>query len=222
MYEKYITTKEPFVVVKAALSADGKMSDYQKKSKWISGEESRKVVQELRSQVDAIMAGINTILEDDPQLTARIPGASNPIRIIIDPKLKIPSIAKVLDKDADTIIFTTDQAPLTKANAMRARGIDGRMEQAKNGKLNLKKLIKELGKEEITSIMIEGGGETIGNAFDAGIVDKVMLFISPKILGGKGTIISGNGFSIDKALMLERVEMKRIGEDFLMTGYPQK
>jgi diaminohydroxyphosphoribosylaminopyrimidine deaminase / 5-amino-6-(5-phosphoribosylamino)uracil reductase len=220
MYDKYISTGEPFVIAKAALSADGKMSAADGSSKWITGEEARRAVHELRSQVDAVMVGVGTVIADDPELTARLPGANNPIRIIIDPKLRTPSTARILSEDADTIIITTDQAPLGKANAMKARGIDVRMSHSKNGRISLKKLIRELGGEEITSIMIEGGGDLLGSAFDEGIVDKVMLFIAPTVIGGAGASIKGRGVStIKDALRLERVEMKQLGEDFLLIGY---
>ena len=217
-YDKYITTKEPFVIVKAALSADGKMAANDGGSKWITGEDSRKVVHELRSQVDAIMVGVGTVLADDPELTARSPGASNPIRIIIDPKLRIPATAKVLDKEADTIIITSDQAPMQKLSAMRSRGIEVRTEDLKEGQINLKKLMKDLGKEEITSIMIEGGGKLIGSALKQEIVDKIMFFYAPRVIGD-GLTISGFGDSMRDSIGLDNVEMKHVGEDFLLTGY---
>jgi diaminohydroxyphosphoribosylaminopyrimidine deaminase/5-amino-6-(5-phosphoribosylamino)uracil reductase len=217
-YEKYITKKTPFVIVKAAMSADGKMAARDGGSKWITGEESRKTVHELRGQVDAIMVGIGTVLADDPSLTARSPGANNPIRIIVDPRLEIPSTAKVLGKDADTIIITSDDAPIRKLDAMRSRGIEVRSEKLKEGKIDLKKLMKDLGREEITSIMIEGGGSLIGSALDAGIVDKVMFFYATNIIGD-GVSIGGFGKSLKDSIQLERVEMKQSGEDFLMIGY---
>jgi len=223
MYEKFVTTKKPFVIVKAALSADGKMAAKDGSSKWITSEESRKVVHELRAQVDAIMVGIGTILKDDPQLTCRTEGSKNPSRIILDANLKIPSNARVLGKEANTIIVTTNNAPMSKMESLRKQGIDVLVLDGSESKINLRKLIKELAKEEITSVLIEGGGEVIGSAFDEGIVDKVLLFIAPKIIGGNGSNIGGNGVdNISKAIDLERVEMKRVGEDFLLTGYPKK
>jgi len=218
MYEKFVTTKEPFVIVKAALSADGKMAAIDGSSKWITGEAARKAVHELRAQVDAIMVGINTVLKDDPELTCRIENGKNPKRIILDSKLRIPSNAKVLNKEADTIIITTNDAPLQKLDKLRRMGA----EVLVMDKINLKRTLKELASEEITSIMIEGGGEVIGSAFDEKIVDKVMFFIAPKIIGS-GTTISGNAIeNIKNAIPLERVEMKQIGEDFLLMGYPKK
>jgi diaminohydroxyphosphoribosylaminopyrimidine deaminase/5-amino-6-(5-phosphoribosylamino)uracil reductase len=222
MYEKYITTKKPFVIAKAALSADGKMAAKDGSSKWITGEEARKVVHELRAQVDAVMVGINTIIKDDSRLTCRSGGGKNPKRIIIDSKLRIPANANVLDKEADTIIVTTNQAPLSKMESLKKMGVVVSVVE-KGDRVDLKRLMSELGAEEVTSIMIEGGGELLGSAFDEGIIDKVMFFIAPKIVGGEGTVIEGKGAdSIGDSINLERVEMKRVGQDFLLTGYPRK
>jgi diaminohydroxyphosphoribosylaminopyrimidine deaminase/5-amino-6-(5-phosphoribosylamino)uracil reductase len=222
MYERYITTKKPFVIAKAALSADGKMAAKDGSSKWITGEEARRVVHELRAQVDAVMVGINTVLKDNPHLTCRITGGKNPVRIILDSNLRIPANANVLDKEADTIIVTTNQAPLSKMESLRKLGARVSVVE-KNGGVDLKRLMSELGSEEITSIMIEGGGEVLGWAFDEGIVDKVMFFIAPRIVGGEGICISGKGVeNIKDAIELERVEMKQVGNDFLLIGYPKK
>jgi diaminohydroxyphosphoribosylaminopyrimidine deaminase/5-amino-6-(5-phosphoribosylamino)uracil reductase len=221
MYEKYITTKKPFVIAKAALSADGKMAAKDGSSKWITGEEARVVVHELRAQVDAVMVGIDTVLKDDPSLTARIAGAKNPKRIVLDRKLKIRANSKVLNQEADTIIVTTHNAPMNRIEALRRRGVEVIIADEGSKGSKLRGLLKELANMEITSLMIEGGGKVIGSAIDERIVDKVMLFISPKILGGDGTMIMGDGAnSIGNAINLKRVEMKRVGGELLLTDYP--
>ncbi len=223
MYEKFVTTKQPFVIVKAALSADGKLSANDGTSKWITGEEARMAVHKLRSEVDAVIVGIETVFKDNPHLTCRLPEGKNPQRIIVDSTLKIPYDANVFDKEAETIIATTHNAPINRITALRTRGIRVIVIDGKGAKVDLKMLLKELAADEITSIMIEGGGELIGSAFDAKIVDKVMLFIAPKIIGGSGTTIGGQGVgSINESIQLEKVEMKQIGEDFLLVGYPKK
>jgi len=221
-YEKFITTKEPFVIVKAALSADGKMTASDGSSKWITGEDAKQAVQELRGQVDAIMVGIETVIKDNPSLTCRIQECKNPKRIIVDSRLRIKVSAKVLNNEARTIIATTKNAPMDKIDILRKLGVKVVVVEGEGG-VDLKRLLKELVSEGITSIMIEGGGRLIGSAFDARIVDKVMLFIAPKIIGGKGVTISGEGAqSISDAIPLERVEMKKVGADFLLLGYPSK
>jgi diaminohydroxyphosphoribosylaminopyrimidine deaminase/5-amino-6-(5-phosphoribosylamino)uracil reductase len=205
------------------LSADGKLSANDGTSKWITGEEARMAVHQLRSEVDAVIVGIETIFKDNPHLTCRLPEGKNPKRIIVDSTLKIPYDANVFDKEAETIIATTHNAPINRITALRTRGIRVIVIDGKGAKVDLKMLLKELAAEEITSIMIEGGGKLIGSAFDAKIVDKVMLFIAPKIIGGSGTTISGQGIcSINESIQLEKVEMKQIGEDFLLVGYPKK
>ncbi len=222
-YEKFITTKQPFVIAKAALSADGKMSAADGSSRWITGEEARSAVHDLRAQVDAVMVGIETVLKDDPELTCRTCEGKNPIRIVADSRLRIPADAKILNNDAKTVIATTNQAPMDRIEALRKRGKRVVVVDDVDGEVDLKKLLGELVSEEITSIMVEGGGELIGSALDAGIVDKVMFFISPKIISGSGAVITGRGAkNIKDATRLERVEMKRVGEDFLLLGYPAK
>jgi len=221
-YEKFVTSKEPFVIVKAALSADGKLSANDGSSKWITGEEARKAVHELRGQVDAVMVGIETVLKDNPHLTCRVEG-KNPKRVIVDSKLRSPYDSNVLDNSAETIIATTINAPVNRIEAMKTRGLRVIVIDGKGEKVDLRRLLKELASEDISSIMIEGGGELIGSALDAKLVDKVMLFIAPKLLGGTGTTITGQGIdNIKNSIYLEKTEMKKVGEDFLLTGYPKK
>jgi len=221
-YEKFITTKEPFVIVKAALSADGKIAAADGSSKWITGEEARRAVHELRGQIDAVMVGIGTVIRDNPSLTCRIEGYKNPVRIVVDSRLKIKAGAKILNNEAETIIATTKNAPMDKIEMLRKRGAKVIVVDSNERGVILKKLLKELTSEGITSIMLEGGGRLIGSAFDEGIVDKVMFFIAPKIIG-KGITITGESMrNIADSILLERVEMKRIGEDFLLLGYPAR
>lgn len=220
MYEKFVRTKEPFVLVKAALSADGKMAANDGSSKWITGEKSREIVHELRAQVDAVMVGINTVLKDDPELTCRLLDGKDPKRIIVDSRLRMPSDAKIL-KGGRTIIATTDDAPMGKIGFLRGRGVEVLVLSKGNGGVNLRELMKELASIGIASVMIEGGGGLIGSAFDAGIVDKIAFFIAPKIIGGQGVSIGGAGIeSIAQSMHLEKFEIVKVGEDFMLLGYP--
>ncbi len=218
-FGKHITTKSPFVIVKAALSADGKMSASDGSSRWITCDESRMSVHNMRGEVDAVMVGINTVLKDDPQLTCRAEGGRNPVRVIVDSRLRTPPTANVLDGSARTIIATTSKAPAGRKKALEKKGAE--IIVAGNGPaVDLKLLMKQLGSMGITSVMIEGGGSLIGSAFDASIVDKIVFFIAPKVLGGKGVTISGLGAGcMDDALHLEKVEMKKVGKDFMLSGY---
>lgn len=221
-FEKYITTKTPFVVAKAALTLDGKMSAADGSSKWISCEESRRAGHGLRNIYDAIMVGANTLIKDNPLLTCRIEGGRNPIRVVIDSVLKVPLNAKVFNKEARTIVFTTTNAPKKRAAELKRKGVEVVVFSSKKKEVDLRKVMKELGKREIMSVMIEGGPTLLGSAFDAGLVDKVMFFIAPKVLG-EGTSIRGNKIKdIKDAIQLDKVETYGIGSDLLVLGYPKK
>lgn len=215
-FAKYIKTKTPFVIVKAALSLDGRLADRRGNSKWISGPESKQMVHELRNAVDAIMVGANTIIKDDPLLTCRISDGRNPMRVVVDSILKVPEKAKVFNTEAKTIVFTTKKASKKKLDGLRKRGVA--VVTFSQAKIDLRKTMAELGARGITSVMIEGGGQLIGSAFEANVVDKVMFFIAPKIIGDGVTIQTG-GANIKDAIQLERVEVSKVGEDFLITGY---
>ncbi len=218
-YEKFIRTKTPFVLVKAAVSVDGRMAAPDGSSKWISSEKAREVVHELRGRVDAVMVGVETIIKDDPELTCRT-GGRNPKRIVVDSMLRIPSRAKVLDNQAETIIATTSNAPVRRIEELEKRAKVLVIEE-RGGLVSLRALLKVLGAEGISSVMVEGGGRLIGSAIDEGVVDKFMFFISPKIIGGGRGIERKAVESLEDAVRLERVEMREVGEDFLLIGYPR-
>ena len=220
---KLVTKKTPLVTVKIAQSLDGKIATYTGNSKWISGAKSRNYVQRLRAQNDAIMVGINTVLKDNPRLTYRGPilRKNRPIKIVLDPYLKIPLEAKILSESLTipTIIATSRKAPLTKVKILEDMGIIVMKIEGKNSLISLKSLMKKLAQLEITSLLIEGGGETIASAFQEKIVDKVLFFLAPKIIGGRTAITSCEGEGIDrinKAIKLEKMEVKRIGQDLLI------
>jgi len=260
---KFITEKEPFVILKIAQSIDGKIATARGESKWITGESARRYVHKLRSEMNAVLVGVGTVLKDNPSLDCRIRGGKNPYRIIVDSKLQIPLNAKVLNhKDNKTIIATIAphrskiplHPPLTKGNRggflkegweayqkkidfLKSRGVKvlfvnpvrkqrrgflSNGVKAKAEKIDLKKLMKELGKLDITSVMIEGGSSINASALSSGIVDKVMFFISPKIIGGTDSIPSIGGKStalLKNALKIKNLQVKRIGEDILLEGY---
>ncbi|MBI5025665.1 MAG: bifunctional diaminohydroxyphosphoribosylaminopyrimidine deaminase/5-amino-6-(5-phosphoribosylamino)uracil reductase RibD [Nitrospirae bacterium] len=224
---KFITKKEPFVILKVAQSLDGKIATPTGESRWITGEKSRNYVQKLRNSVDAVLVGIGTVLKDNPSLTSRIPGGRNPYRIIIDSFLRIPLDAKVLihNSDAKTIIATTRDAEEEKINSLKARGGNILVIKDINGKVDLRALMKELGKLDITSVMIEGGSSINASALQSGIVDKVMFFTAPKIIGGRDAIASiGGEFTgtLKNSIKIRNLKVKKIGEDILLEGYSLK
>ncbi|MDI6889717.1 MAG: bifunctional diaminohydroxyphosphoribosylaminopyrimidine deaminase/5-amino-6-(5-phosphoribosylamino)uracil reductase RibD [Thermodesulfovibrionales bacterium] len=217
VYIKYMTTGKPFVILKIAMTLDGKIATPEGQSKWITSEKSRKMVHHLRSSVDAVMTAIGTVKADDPQLTARIKGGRNPCRIIIDPNLEIPLNSKVLQVPPETIIVT--KAENSKTNNFEKSGI--KMIYFKE-KLDLNWLMKKLGEKEITSVLIEAGSSMNAHALEEGIIDKVMFFIAPKIIGGKESFpaVGGKSYrSLEEAYCLRDIAVRRIGEDILIEGY---
>ena len=236
-YITYITTRKPFVILKTAMSLDGKIATKAGDSKWITNESSRKYVHKLRSEVDAVLVGIETVLKDDSLLTVRSPKSpsseaellwrtgkvqSQPIRVVVDSRARIPLGARVLNKEALTIVATTKLASKRKIEALEKKGAKVLIIKNRDKKVNLKELLKRLGKLEITSLVVEGGGRINASFLENGLVDKVLFFIAPKIIGGKEafTPVEGKGIErIKHAIKLKNISIKRFGEDMLVEGY---
>lgn len=226
VFFKFISTQIPFVVMKTAMSLDGKITTKTGDSKWISGEESRKRVHELRNQYSGIMVGINTVIEDDPLLNVRdINGnTKNPIRIVVDSKARTPLEAKIINSPeiAPTIIAVTDQAPDEKLSQLKEKEVQVIVCSAKNNRVDLRFLMQELAKQNIDSILLEGGGKLNFEAIQQGIVDKVIVFIAPKILGGDEAItpVEGRGISrLANTVELENLKTIQSGQDIMIEGY---
>jgi len=216
-YIKYITTGKPFVILKIAMTLDGKIATPEGQSKWITGEKARRLVHRLRSSVDAVLTAIGSVKADDPQLTARFPHSKNPARIVIDPNLEIPLNANVLKIPPETIIVTRNAGD--KADHLEKSGV---IILPFKEKLDLQRLMEHLGKRHITSVLIEGGSSLNAHALEDGIVDKVMLFIAPKIIGGKDSYpaVGGKTFrKLEEAYRLKDISLRKIGDDFLIEGY---
>ncbi len=224
-FSKYIQSGKPFVTLKIAATLDGKIATKQGESKWITGESSRRFVHRLRNSADAIIIGIGTILRDDPLLTARMKGGRDPYRIVLDSRLRILEGAKVIhQKPEKTIIATTESAPKEKREALEKKGVQVMTLEAQQGRVNLRSLLSRLGEMEMTSLLVEGGSEINGSFLNEGLIDKLFLFLSPKVLGGQALeMFGGKGVeTLEKALLLNRLKMRRVGEDILIEGYPKK
>lgn len=224
-YIKYITQGLPFVILKSAMSLDGKIATPSGDSKWISSEASRKYVKTLRNQVDAILVGIDTVLQDNPGLLSSH-SKKRPIRVILDSHLRIPLDARVLNSRAPTIVATQKEADKKRIGNLEARGVEvlqiPRWKKHPQRGLDLKFLIKKLAKRGVASILIEGGGKVNASALEMGLVDKVIFFIAPKIVGGENAITPVEGEGIDRigeAIKLKNTKIKRFGEDILFEGY---
>ncbi len=229
VFFKFIQTKTPFVVIKTAMSLDGKIATNTGDSRWISGEESRKTVHKLRNQYSGIMVGINTVIKDDPLLSIRnINGKTkNPVRIIVDSKARTPFEARVINspETAPVILAVTHQAPAGKLNQLKKNGVGIIVCPEKNKRVDLKYLMQELGKQDIDSILLEGGGTLNFETLQEGIVDKMIVFIAPKIIGGTHALtpVEGEGIGrLSEAVELQKINIKQSGEDIMLEGYLKK
>lgn len=221
---KYILRKEPFVVLKAAMTLDGKVATREGDSKWISCEASRRWVHRLRSVVDGVVVGIGTVLKDDPLLTARLDGRRNPLRIVLDSRLRIPENARVIGEDPrQLIVATTEASPVTKRLALEKRGVHVEVFDSQNGRVNLRSFLLGMGAMGVTSLLVEGGSVVNGAFLDQGLVDKVILFIAPKLIGdGEALpVFGGRGVSrLNDAIAVKGMRVRRLGDDLLVEGYP--
>lgn len=224
VFNKFIVQKKPFITLKAGITLDGKIATHSLDSKWITSEEARIDVHHLRNQNMAILVGVNTVIKDDPELTTRIQNGRNPIRIILDSNLRIPLNSKVIvDKNAETWIFTSQSVDLKTEEKLLSYGIKViRTNGAKQ--VNIEEVAEILGKNLISSMLIEGGG-TINAAFlENRLIDKVILYFAPKLIGGKDAPSFLGGSGIDKmrdAVDLIDTDIIKIGKDFKLTGYPE-
>lgn len=229
VFIKYITTKRPFVLLKVAASLDGKIATVTGESRWITNERSRLLVHQLRDQVDAVMVGINTVLRDDPLLTTRLPGGGgrDPMRIVVDTHLRIPCEARLLATSATacTVIATSPAAPSEKRLQLEAAGAKVLIVESDGPGISLGPLMDQLGAMQVTSILLEGGGELHCSALGAGIVDKVLYFLAPKLIGGRSApmAIAGEGFArLEEAVTLDRMQVRQLDGDLLIEGYVRR
>ena len=223
VFIKYITKKLPFITVKIAESLDGRIATRSGDSKWITSDKARLYAHRIRADYDAVAMGVNTVLRDNPKMDAWF-SKRQPVKVVVDSQLSTPQDADIFLHCAKVIIVTL---PVRSGQETENRKILSRRAmilevREKAGQVNLKDMMKKLARLGITNLLVEGGGTLIGSLFDEGLVDKVLFFISPKIIGGKDAIgsVMGRGVSrIDKALRLRDVSLRRIGEDFLVEGY---
>jgi riboflavin biosynthesis protein RibD len=222
----YITRQRPFVIMKTAMTLDGKIASVTGDSKWISGESSRNYVHVIRDRVSSIMVGVNTVINDNPSLTTRLTDVEghDPVRIVVDSTGRIPIESKVIQSDskAGLILATTNRINKDKEEQLLSLGVKIIKTSYDNGKVNLIELMQELYKLEIDSVLLEGGGTLNFSALETGIVDKVMAFIAPKVIGGSSAVtpVAGSGFEkMSDAVTLEDIQVGRFGQDVLIEGY---
>lgn len=226
VFVKWITTGRPFVTMKVAASLDGKIASATGESRWISGEQSRAYVHQLRSEVDAVMVGIGTVLADNPRLTARLASKKgyDPIRIVVDSRLRIPLESKILHlhSSARTVVATTKLASHERIREVEKLGAQVLVMEDSNGRLNLTALMKELGRMEITHLLLEGGSELNASMLYERLVDKVIFLVAPKIIGGQDAKSAVGGQvlrPLSEAFNVSDFQVNRLGEDLLIQGY---
>lgn len=226
-YIKFITTGMPFVTAKFAASLDGKIATRGGDSRWISGEMARKKVHTMRYTADAVMTGVNTILADDPHLTTRCGGKGGtvrkqPLRVIIDGRGRTPLTAKVFSEPGGTLVALGKEAEPAEKAAFAQVGAELLELPSAEGLVDLKQLLKTLAERQITSVLVEGGGILFGSLFDGGLVDKVIAFVAPMIIGGEEARPAVGGIGVDNvadSIKLRRVSVERLGEDIMISGY---
>lgn len=216
----YIQNKKPYVVMKYAMTMDGKIAAYTGESKWVTGEAARIHVQEQRLKYTGIMVGVGTVLADDPMLTCRLENSRNPVRIICDSHLRTPLTSKIV-RTAETIptILASSSKDQQKIKNYEELGCQVLYVPEKNGHIDLNRLMELLGAAKIDSILLEGGGSLNWSALESGIVQKVQTYIAPKLFGGEEakTPVEGKGFPDPaSAVLLKNSEIIRLGDDFLI------
>ena len=216
----YIQNKKPYVVMKYAMTMDGKIAAYTGESKWVTGEAARIHVQKQRLKYTGIMVGVGTVLADDPMLTCRLENSRNPVRIICDSHLRTPLTSKIV-RTAKTIptILASSSKDQQKIKNYEELGCQVLYVPEKNGHIDLNRLMELLGAAKIDSILLEGGGSLNWSALECGIVQKVQTYIAPKLFGGEEakTPVEGKGFPDPaSAVLLKNSEIIRLGDDFLI------
>ena len=229
-FAKHINTGLPFVLVKYAMSMDGKIATHTGDSKWVTGPEARSLVQQMRREADAVMVGANTILADDPQLTARgddsRPLPRQPFRVTLDSQCRMPVRSQLLRQPGQTLVYTTGAAPSENVDGLLRAGADVIPVSATSGGLvRPDQVLADLGRRGVVNLLVEGGGKTLGSLFDDGLVDKVYAFIAPVVIGGANAAspVEGAGSELmAHTHRLESTSIRQVGADWLITGYPRR
>ena len=226
-YLKFVEIGLPFVTAKFAMSLDGKIATHSGASRWITGEESRRYAHRLREQSSAVMVGINTVLVDNPQLTARdsqgIALDRQPLRVIVDSTARTPADARLLSEPGRTLIAIS-QVNKVASRRLADLGVEVEAVPASDGSVDLCRLLEALAGREVSSVLVEGGGTLLGSLCDKGLIDKYVAFIAPTIIGSveAPSPIGGRGIEdIKEALRLQHVTIQQMGKDVMIAGYSE-
>lgn len=222
-FMKWITTKRPFVTLKMAVSADGKVATATGDSRWISSEESRRDVHEMRAASDAVMVGVGTVLADDPELTARGVGAERqPLRVVLDSTARTPTTAKIVDDTAPTMLVVAELASAERLHALQAAGVEV-LRAGMGRRTDAAEALEALGGRQVTSVLVEGGPTVAAGLIAGGLVDRMVLYLAPKVIGGRGAPgpVGGDGASeVSQAAPFAIDTVYEMGPDIKMVLYP--
>jgi diaminohydroxyphosphoribosylaminopyrimidine deaminase/5-amino-6-(5-phosphoribosylamino)uracil reductase len=223
-HRKYVTTRRPFVTVKLACSLDGKIATASGQSQWITGEKARRFAHRLRAESDAVMVGAGTVLADDPLLTARLVRSKRqPLRIVVDGAASIPSDARVLQAASSPAMVVVGASASERAEGLRASGAEVLCLPDVQGRIDLGCVLDELGRREITTLLVEGGARLVASLVEERLVDKFIFILAPMLIGGTnspGAIAGAGAHSLEDAIRLRNVSVRRLGEDIVVEGYP--
>lgn len=220
---KLLTEKLPWVHAKWAMTLDGKIATRTGVSKWISGESSRQRVHMLRGRMDAVIVGAGTVRADDPLLTVRVPGPRTPVRVIVDSTASLPldsQLVKTLS-DAPVLVAVAEVAPSDRIASLRDAGVEVLVVPGEGSRVDLRQVLSELGQRSMTNVLIEGGGQLLGSAFDQNLVDETHVFIAPKFAGGAEAIspVAGVGLEmISENSQLRSPTIEQVGDDVYVHG----
>jgi diaminohydroxyphosphoribosylaminopyrimidine deaminase/5-amino-6-(5-phosphoribosylamino)uracil reductase len=221
---KHVTTGIPYVTYKCAMTLDGNIATVTGESRWISCEESRKNVHRMRARMDAVMVGVDTVLADNPQLTVRHVRGRNPLRVIVDTRLRTPESVNVLDGQhtSKTIIATTESNPRVHLRYLK-QGVTIVVCDEIDGRVSMKDLLQKLGAMGVQSILLEGGSRLAGDMLQNGLIDELAFFVAPKIVGNNGfaPFTLREITSMDQAIRLDFIDVTRSGVDFLIRARPE-
>jgi len=228
-YLHFIRSGRPFVVMKAGMSLDGRIATRQGHSRWITSSRSRAAGGEARWARDGILVGLGTVRADDPLLTARRGGRIKPgfVRVVLDSQLRIPLRSRLVRsaRRSPLRVYALRAAPAARERRLRAAGVEVIRVRARGGRVDPRSVLDDLGANEITSILLEGGGEVNASFLEADLVDKFLLFVAPTFLGGRNAIpvVGGVGAALpSEAFRLAHWESHRLGPDLLIEGYPSR
>jgi len=222
---KYVTTGIPFVTYKCAMTLDGNIATITGESRWISGEKSRKYVHLMRSHMDAVMVGVDTIIADNPQLTVRHVRGKDPLRVIVDTRLRTPKSVTILNGElSDRTIIATTESDTEVHRPYLKQGVTIVVCEEYDGRVSMKDLLQKLGMMGVQSVLLEGGSRLAGNMLQQGLIDELVFFVAPKIIGSNGFApFNLQGItSMAHAIKLDFTDIRRIGQDIIVTARPER